>query len=77
MSCLMYILPLAADDPFRYFRQGFADFMIAVLCIIAAVSLIVTVIHIANGDQDSAKKFAKWFVTTIVGLTLITLIGRL
>ena len=65
---------LALDDPFRSFRQGFATFLMYVLGVVLMVSLVVTVIHVINGENDSAKKMIRWLVVAAVGLLLLAVL---
>lgn len=72
----LYFLPLDSD-PFRGFRQGFADVMMAIMGLVLMVSLTVTVVHVIQGEQDSAKKMFKWMIVGVVGLLLIYILRSL
>lgn len=68
---------LVADDPFGDIRKSLSTLVLAVLGLVAMVSLAVVVINIIQGDREGAKKASVWFAATAVGFTLITLLGSI
>lgn len=77
LSYILNVIVLLQVDPFKNFREGFANVLMTILGIGGAVSLIVTVLHIMNGDRESAKRFAKWLIAMVVGYTLLLVIREL
>lgn len=77
ISNILNIVFILQTDPFKGFRMGLANVLMTILGIGGAVALIVTVLHIMNGDRESAKKFAKWVVAMVVGFTLLLVIRDL
>lgn len=77
MNMLTALFIAVSADPLKGFRQGMADVILLLLGIVAMVSLVVTVIHIAQGDQEAGKKMARWLVGCVVGAIIIVVIKNL
>lgn len=75
----MYLLftLLTYADPFESIRHGLARLLMAVLGLVAMVSLTLVIIHILQGDKEGAKKAAVWCIVTAVGFSLIAILGSL
>ena len=74
-SKLLALIALLNVDPFNEIRQSLAKLLVAVLGLVAMISLVVTVINIIQGDREAAKKAGVWLVATLMGFMLITIIG--
>lgn len=68
---------ILAGDPFYGFRQGFATVIQGVFGLILMFSLAATIIHVIQGERESAKKMVTWFVGAVAGLILIEIIKNL
>lgn len=65
---------LLSDDPFSGFRAGFANVILGIFGLVLMVSLAVTIIHVIQGERESAKKMFKWVIVAAVGFVLIAVI---
>lgn len=52
--------------------MGLAKFLEYLMGIVGMVTLVVTALHIASGDRESAQKAAKWFVVFVIGFLLLS-----
>lgn len=73
------ILPLAADNSssassLTTLRENIADTLMFVFGLASAVTLVMVVIYIMQGDRDSAKKFAGWLSAMVVGFVLFAVV---
>ncbi|MBQ8482933.1 MAG: hypothetical protein IJ504_01350 [Bacteroidales bacterium] len=68
---------LISDDPFAYIRTSLASLLMAVLGLVAMISLALVIIHVVQGDREAAKKVSVWFMATAVGFILISILEKL
>lgn len=68
---------LLFDDPFSEFREGFSNVILGIIGIILMVSLTVTIIHVIQGERESAKKMLKWIIVAAVGFLLVEIVKGL
>ena len=66
-------IPLAGD-PFASFRSSFADLMMAVLGLMAMVSLAVAVVNVMKGEKEAAGKMLRWLMAIVAGIVVIAAI---
>lgn len=77
MSVSMSILLPLASGPFAELQHSFGTFLLLVFGLIAMISLAVTVIHVIQGERESAKKALRWLIVTAVGFILISILRNL
>lgn len=62
---------------FEGLRRDFATLLMLIFGLIAMISLTVTVLHVIQGEKESAKKALRWMIVTAVGFILFTVIKNL
>ena len=60
-----------SSDPFVGFRQGFATVIQGIFGLILMFSLAATIVHVIQGERESAKKMITWMVAAVAGFILI------
>ena len=75
MPLIMFLQ--AEAEGFGEFTLGFARVIKYLLGILAMISLVVTVIHVMQGDREAAKKMVRWTVTFVAGFILVEIISHL
>jgi len=60
------------SNPFAPFFTGLAKFLEYLMGIVIMVTLVVTFIHVMNGDREAALKVAKWFAVSVIGFLLLS-----
>lgn len=68
---------LAMDDPFADIRRSLGLLLMAILGIVAMVSLVIVIINVIQGDREGAKKVSVWLIATAVGFVLINFLRNL
>lgn len=74
---MISLLTFLSADPFSSFRDGFGTVILGILGLILMFSLGATVIHVIQGERESAKKMLKWVITGAVGFVLIYVLKSL
>ena len=70
-------LVLLSNSPFASLQHSFGTLLLLIFGLVAMVSLAVTVIHVMQGEKESAKKALRWLVVTAVGFSLILILRDL
>ncbi len=68
---------LLASGPFSGLQHSFGNLLLMIFGLVAMVSLAVTVIHVIQGEKESAKKALRWLVVTAVGFILLIVLRDL
>lgn len=69
MVRLLHIL--LAGGAFSGLQHDFGTLLMLIFGLLAMISLAVTVIHVIQGEKESAKKALRWVITTAVGFILL------
>ena len=80
MMVTPYIASLSvflSNSPFYNLQYSLGTLLLLIFGLIAMVSLTVTVIHVMQGEQDAAKKAARWLAATTVGFIIILVLRQL
>lgn len=73
----MFIFIPSTFLAFEGLRRDFATLLMLIFGLIAMISLTVTVLHVIQGEKESAKKALRWMIVTAVGFILFTVIKNL
>lgn len=66
-----------SSSPFASLQYSFGTLLLLIFGLVAMVSLAVTVIHVMQGERESAKKALRWLIVTAVGFILIWILRKL